>query len=755
MAAFMRGAPDPDLRQVDTSLSRAPAGWIRDYAGLFRRQRWLIAAIVLLIFLPVVAYVFTTTPLYTSNVRIFFEQKPSNIMNFQAIITGSLQDEGAFLAEVEILSSRHLAARVVRRLDLERDPEFNPTLRGKGLLESTLAPLLNHFASKTFPPPLPPDQREAASATVSELEAQQVVDAFLQRLDVAPVGRSRVVEAAFTSESSEKATRIANAVAEEYLEMQFDRSFEVSRRASDWLAKRISEMRAQVEEAEQAIAAYRSAHGLLQGQQNEPLINQQISELAGKLTEASMDRITAEAALTQVRRDSPSRRPSEIARVLDSTLVQRFREQELQLARKEAELSMDVGPRHPRAVQMQAEKKQLREEVEGEVKKLVRALEDEVVVAKAREDALQERLAALKVELSSSNVASAGLYSLERRAAADKLLLERFEVARSELVAQETPSLQSANGYIMSPAVIPTRPSHPRKVLMLAGGLVGALLIAGSLAIMLELNDVTFKNAPQLEAFTGAPVLSLVPMIRGKSGAQHLADEVVSRPHSLFAEAMRTIYTRIALSAPNSKEPSSIVFLSAHNGEGKTTIALSTARLIALQTGRKVLFMDADLRRSEVAKRIGLEPGRGLCSVLAGRCSLAQATRMDPISPLHLLLSEQEVKPAGIFSLSRDKLQPVITAAKAEYDFVIIDSPPLFALADAQVLSGLADSTVLVVQWGRTLQKVVSYAISLVSRSSGKISGVVLSQVRLDVLGKYGEGDSAYGRRQERHYYSS
>ncbi|MBK8211471.1 MAG: hypothetical protein IPK78_17505 [Rhodospirillales bacterium] len=253
-----------------------------------------------------------------------------------------------------------------------------------------------------------------------------MVDAFLDRLDVGPTGRSRVVEVAFTSENPMNAARIANAVAEQYLQMQFERSFEVSRRASNWLTGRIDEMRSQVEEADRTIAAYRGTFGLLQGQQNEPLINEQISNLNIKLTEASMDRIKAEASLGQVRRDVASRNVDAVAKVLESTLVQRFREQELELARKEAELTKELGPRHPRAIQLQAEKQQFRATVEAEVQKLVRSLENEVTVARAREKALTDRLNAVKAELSSANRAPATLNSLDRSAASDKLLLEKF-----------------------------------------------------------------------------------------------------------------------------------------------------------------------------------------------------------------------------------------------------------------------------------------------------------------------------------------
>ncbi|MBK8211469.1 MAG: AAA family ATPase [Rhodospirillales bacterium] len=144
----------------------------------------------------------------------------------------------------------------------------------------------------------------------------------------------------------------------------------------------------------------------------------------------------------------------------------------------------------------------------------------------------------------------------------------------------------------------------------------------------------------------------------------------------------------------------------------------------------------------------------GLVDVLLGRSSLAAAIRKDPISPLHLLLSQQETQ-RGLVALPRDKLQTLLNTAKKDYDVIVIDSPPLFAVSDPQILMTMADVTILIVRWGRTSQKVVNYALELVRRASGQIAGVVLSRVRLDALARYGEGDAGYYGKESQHYYSS
>ena len=247
-----------------------------------------------------------------------------------------MQAEAALLGEIEVLKSRKLAVRVIKDLALDTEPEFNPKLREWAWFGWMRVWAKSHLSGFY-------GLETAMSETERrELEEQQVVDEFLDHLKVGETGRSRVVEVSFTSESPGKASQVANTLAEKYLQMQFERTFEITQRASTWLTERIEEMRDKSEETEKAMASYRKAHGLLQGQQNEPLINEEISDLNARLTEASMDRIKAEATLAQVLRDLNSRNVESISKVLEFPLVQRLREQETELTRKEAEFRRRV-----------------------------------------------------------------------------------------------------------------------------------------------------------------------------------------------------------------------------------------------------------------------------------------------------------------------------------------------------------------------------------------------------------------------------
>ena len=343
LASYISKGFEPDFRQQFGDTADV-AGSITHTLRTFLRRKWLIAVITLFLFSLIAAYVVTRTPTFTSRLYMLFEAQPVKVIDFQAALSGAPQDETTLLGEIEALHSRKLAARVIKELALDNDPELNPKLRKQSWLRRTSASFVRLFGRVS-------DSNGGFSDDERhKLEEQQIVDEFLDRLKVAAVGRSRVVEVSFTSDSPVRAVLVANTLAEAYLQMQFDRSFEVNRRASTWLADRIDEIRAKVEETEFTMADYRKTHNLLQGQQNEPLINKEISDLNTRLTESSMNRMAAELTLAEVQRDISSSDVASISRVLDSSLVQRFREKEVELARKDAEYREEYGARHPRMI---------------------------------------------------------------------------------------------------------------------------------------------------------------------------------------------------------------------------------------------------------------------------------------------------------------------------------------------------------------------------------------------------------------------
>ncbi len=720
------------------------------------RRRGVIAATVALVTLSTLAYVLVVPARYTSELQILFESKVGPVFDLKAAVADQPQDEASILSELEVIKSRGLAERVIDRLALTDNPEFNEELRGPGVVERLLktAGLDEALGIELDSPSInAPDD-----STRDHFRRQRIIDAFLGRLQARQVPRSRAVDVRFTAADPAVAAGALNTLAELYLVARLEDRFTNAQRASGWLASQVQRLREKVEEAERAVEDYRKAHGLFTGEHVD-LINERISELSSKLTDATIARRALEANLAQVRKLlNGTDQVDSVSEVLQSSLVQRFREEEAELERKEAEYGQKYGPRHPQMIQLQAEKTRFHQKISNEINKIVQGIENNLQVARNRENALSQDLRGLKGEMAQANQASVGLHTLERDAEANRLLLDKFLNAFMETSAQEDVQSQLPDARIISPAPIPETPSFPDEGLFLALAFVGATVLGVLLAFTVEYLDAGFRSAEQIEQATGLPVLAHVPLVdAARADGDDLASYVVKRKDSAYAEAIRSIHTRVSL-AFGQKAPKVIAIVSADAGEGKSTIALSLARQQA-QAGRRVIIVDTDFRRSRIATRIaGIADGPGLSEVLNSSANPRDVIQSDPRSTADIVVAGREQ--LDNFDLGHaTKLDAFLKCladgfgARDGYDLILLDAPPLLAVSDTQVIAGVAQATVMVVRWGKTRRRVVQYACEQVARFGGRIDGIVLSMVDVKKHAYYGYGDSGYYYGKSAKYY--
>lgn len=697
---------------------------ISDAPRILRRRMGLILSIVAASMIAAIAFLYFFPPRYTSEMAILIGREGASAPNLQAALVNQQADEAAIISELTIIQSRMLAGRVIDALRLDNDPEFNKALRpenafGWGVRQ--VAGLLN------LPMPNPGHE---------DLTEQRIIDQFLRHLEVINVPRSRTAVLKFTSTRPDTAATVLNELGEQYLLSGLEDSFENARKSATWLATRTEKLREQVEQAEAAVESYRQQHGLYQAD-TQSLIAKQISDVNTRLTDASVEVGAAEAQLAQARGALASRdEAAAIGQVLRSDLIAKFREEEMLLERKEAEAREQLGPRHPSMIQLRAEQERLQDRIRIEISRVVQGLESEVRVAHSREAALRKDLQNLEQQMAQMNEASIALHTLERDAQSKRLLLEKLLASLNETKAQETVESQVGTARIISAAPIPEHPSFPQPIPTLLAALLSSVAFGVIVALGAELYDTGFRSAEQLEAETAIPVLALVPRVKHRNPA--LA--VIDRPRSAFAEAVRSIQTRLLLLSPEIGNPKVIQLISSEGGEGKSVLAASLARQWAA-LGRKVLLLDADFRRSRVAQTMQLRTSPGLGDVLVNEASLDAAIQPDPFSPAHVIVAGEQ--PIELIDLGNRKLKGLIEQVREQYDFIVIDSPPSLAPADAEVIAGVADSTVMVVCWGQTRRRVVRYSLDKIAKFGGSVHACVLSMVDLKKHATYSYGDSS------------
>ena len=739
--------------------------WLREFIERLWRHKWLLVTTVGLVTLAAAIYVAQATPRYAAKAKILIGVPRTNIADVENVLRGLQINRAQLESEMQVLTSRSLVTKVVDKLDLVNEPEFNPRLRppSRSLLRQWfpgigLDPLgwiperwrmaLSGGAGSAEPPPPTPEEVE-----------QQVRRAAVARvrssLSVRIEGRSRVIEVTARSPDPKLAAGLANTLADLYLLEQLEAKFEATRRAAAWLNDRVQDLRRQVEASERAVEEYRREHGLIEGKDT-TVTEQQVSEINTQLILARTKTAEAGARLRQIRSLLTSERGVEsAAEVLASPLIQSLRERETDVTRRAAEMATEYGPRHPKMINVKAELDDIRERLEAEVEKIVHGLDNELEVARIREQTLDRNLENLKAAAAKLNTFQGRLRVLEREAAANRTLFDTFLSRWKETGGQE--EIQHADARIISHAEVPARPVSPRKVRIVGVALGFSVFLGMFLVYLIEELDSGFRSSEQIESMTGYGVLSLVPLLtRLRLKRNQPVMYAMDKPTSSFAEALRTLYTGILLSNVDTT-PKSLLITSSLPEEGKTVISAAMARLLA-RSGRKVLLIDADLRRGQIAKVLDLPNEYGLVEILGRRQhSLDEVVQHDGVSGLHVLTTGGTVVPNPPDLLDSDRMRALLSEAGEAYDLIVIDSPPVRLVSDTRILSHLVDKTVFVIRWAKTRREVATLGIKQIVEAGASVAGVVLSIVDVPKNARYGYADSGYyygSSRKYRKYYA-
>ena len=714
--------PEPERTGQDLRPVNADPGLVEILAVISRRWMILLGTVAACLVLAGL-FLVLATPRYSAETLIMIEPKNSNIVSIEEVVSGLSGDEETIQSEVYVMTSRALAGRVIRSLTLYDDPEFNPDGA---------------------------DIDTAAAEEGMSREFGAVVDRFLDKLQVVPKENSRVIAATFTSDSAEKAARVINTLADEYILSRLESKFASTQRANDWLGVRIAELRENVQQTERQVEAARERFGLL-GADGIPLASREMIELNSQLVMTRSERAEAEARLTQIEELSPGGDTNEsLNEVLDSPLIQRLREQESEVKRREAELSSEYGNLHPRMIQLRAEADDIAARIDAEIARIVAGLKSRVEVVKAREESLQQSLDDMKKEVAVANQNEIELRALEREAEASRNLLATMLSRQKETISQEDADFQQADVRVISPADIPLEPSFPRTGIVLGLVLVFAMILAMVIILVLELLDDGFRNGEEMEKATGVPSIGFVPFVALADEFNSLPEYLADKPYAAFGESIRTLNWSIGLAFP-APAPKSVLITSSVPGEGKTTIAtcLATSQSLA---GRKTVLIDADTRRPTCHQLLGRLRSPGLVDVLTGHTELDDALYEVQDTGLWLL-------PAGSPSqnapnlLESGRMRELVEELGERFEFVVLDSPPILATTDARILCQMADATVAVVHWGSTRRAVVRNTLDQLRGANARLAGSLLTMVDVKKHAQYGYGDSgAYTGDLEKYY---
>ena len=489
----------------------------------------------------------------------------------------------------------------------------------------------------------------------------------------------------------------------------------------------MSDLQAELRESEERAERFRSDAELLEAG-GTTWISQQLVNLNGQIISARAATATAQAELPQVGeliRSSDSSSLLASAGVLQSPLVQDLRKQQVALERQIAELSSELGPAHPRMLQLRADAADLESQISIEVDKVVQGLRNSVKVAEAREAELEQQAVILTARLSLTKKDEIQLRALEREVEANQQLLETLLARRKALGSPNLVQTGQPDARVISFAAASITPSFPQFGISMAGIFMVSTIIGFVVAFIREIRRQGISTLEQLEAVSRLRALGFVPYVTSRRQRREMLGSILTKSRRPFTQAMKTLNWQLDESMPELAKV--IVVTSSVPGEGKTTTAIAIARIKALK-GQRTILVDADIRNPSVHTKLNYWPASGLTDVIKGESGLVDAILSDKESPLGILPAGQASSDVlGLVESS--EMSTILKVLRFRYDYIIIDSPPIAAAPDACVLSKMADTTILAVRCSTTPANAVQYALRVLKRNGGHITGTVLTMV--------------------------
>jgi len=735
--------------QVDDTFGQQESGGsspldLNRLVAAFKRRLRLMIGVAAAVFLLVVLATAQMTPKYTATAEVLLDPRKEAVADMQSVVSQLPASSQAVDTEAQVIQSRSVAEKVVAKLKLDQDPEFNPEVGVKpGLLDGL----------KTFAKSLAPKASvDANNSEIAQRKHEKVVDSVIKGLSVKRVGLTYLIDVSFTSKDPAKSAQIANAFADQYLLSQLDAKFDATQQANQWLNGRLADLRVQVEQAETAVGQYKIANNLMSAQ-GATLVEQEISNLDQQLATTRAEQAEADARLNTAKRQLAQGSTGEdVGEALTSPVVQQLRRQRAEVTQKVADLQGRYGDRHPEMLKAQRQLADIDTQIKQEIGRIISNLSAQAEVARQRTASVQSSVGQSRGNLASNNRDSVRLNELQRNADSVRLLYESLLNRFKETSAQQ--GLEQSDARVTSRARIPTKQSSPKVLINFAAGVILALGAGIAAAVLAELLSSGLGTAEEVQDRLGLPALGSIPALhttieRDQGSKTKAVDYVIEKPLSSFTEAFRNLRASVLFSKVG-QAVRVILITSSLPGEGKTTTSICLARTMA-SMGSRVVLLDCDLRQRSVNRMLGFEAEVGLLEVLNGTATLAQALVHDQLSGAVVLpLAKGAYTPKDVFGSAA--MQNLIKTLRAEFDIVLIDSAPVLPIADTRVLAALADVVVVLARWRKTPLKALESTLRLLSPSA-YVSGVALTQVDMKAQARYGYGDPGYYYRSYQKYY--
>lgn len=703
---------------------------LEQYLRIARRWRWVILGAIAGCFLLGLIVTLLMTPQYTATSTIEISREADQVTNIEGVEREtSVADQEFYQTQYGLLRARSLAERVANELGLVDDPAFFQMFGFDGSENAAFQITNDRF------------QAQGRAERVRE-----AADILLEHVGINPARFSRLVDISVTSPDAAFSARVANSWAENFITANLERKVQATSYGRDALQRQLADYKDRLDESQRQLVAYASNQEIINlpsqsggdgtTTQERSIVVDNLAALNSALNEATADRIAAEARYRRAGEGGSS------AQALGNTAINNLRQRRAELAADYQQLMVRFEPGYPQAQAIQSQISELDRAIAQEESRVSSSVRAEFQQAQAREEALRQRVNALKGDY----------LDLRRRSIQYNIFQQEVDTNRAlyDGLLQRFKEIGVAAGVgvnnvaIVDTANVPEIPSSPNLLINLLISLLAGAAIGAAVALSLEQLDEAFADPSEVQRKLGLPLLGSVPKTtEGETPRDALLDR-----KSELVDAYLAVQTNLAFTTEHGI-PRSFSVTSTRPAEGKSTTSLALATMLA-RSGKRVILIDGDMRSPSVHHLGNVGHERGVSNFLAGDEEYKSSIfRMEDLSLD--AMSAGPIPPNAAELLTGDRLRHLIDRLHEDYDHVVVDSPPVMGLADAPLIAGHVEGVIYAVESHGIKATQVKTALSRLRAAHTRVFGGVLTkfEARKAHYGYGYEYGYGYGREEE------
>ncbi len=700
---------------------------LRRYVTAVFKRKWYIIIFSLVVSLFSVLKALTIEPSYKSTSVLLIESEQVKAISIEDVYGLGFAREEYYQTQFEILKSRSVVSKVIKKLNLNLHPDFLPkkTSLEKLRIKFNFHEDTNREEYSKLTKNI--TDEKVTGEEIADERMERLIDLFLSNLSVSPLKKTQLVKVSYESRDPKLTSLIANYVAEVYIQENISSKIEMTNSASDWLNSRLHNLRIILIESEGKLQKYRKEKKLVDIRGVLSLVGAQLEQTSEQLILERNKKNQLESILRVIDENS-----GDNIELLDkipdisyySPDIRNVEKYVIEVRLKLSSLKKIYGPKHPVMIAVNSELKTVNLDLENQVNRSISGVEKRLTASKNNIFALKNELNDIRKKYQEVSSKNNEHRKLKRDVETNREMYNSFLSRLKE--TEMAGDFNAAAARFIDRAYTPTRPEKPKKLIVIVLGFFGSLVLGICIAVGVEMLNFTVRTPYDIESKLRLRALAILPGIKVKKGRPSINQYYFTEGSNIFSECIRRFRTNMLLLQEN-KASHVVTVTSSVEGEGKTFFALNLA--FSLGEVEKTVFIDADMRSSSLYCEFEMpESHPGLSNYIEGGEVLDKCIYHDEKSAIDIMpCGVSPPDPLGL--LTTEKFSQLIDVLRKSYTKIVIDAPSVACFSDPLVVSKNSDEVVFVIKSNETKIALAKQCIDDLRGVGAKLMGVVLNEI--------------------------